>query len=42
MRVLEKAGFVREGRLRRSVLKDGRMLDQLMYAYVVEHGVEDE
>ena len=35
-RVLEKAGFVREGRLRRSVVKDGRMLDQLLYAYVVE------
>jgi len=35
-RVLEKAGFDREGRLRRSVLKAGRMLDQLMYAYVVD------
>lgn len=35
-RVLEKAGYMLEGRLRRSVLKDGRLLDQLMYAYVVE------
>lgn len=35
-RVLEKAGYVREARLRRSVFKDGRMRDQLIYAYVVE------
>lgn len=35
-RVLEKAGYVLEGRLRRSVNKSGRMLDQLLYAYVVE------
>lgn len=31
-RVLEKAGFVREGRLRRSVTKDGRTIDQFLYA----------
>lgn len=35
-RVLEKAGFVREGRLRRAVIKDGRVIDQLMYAFVVD------
>jgi RimJ/RimL family protein N-acetyltransferase len=35
-RVLEKAGWVLEGRLRRSVLKNGRMLDQLLYAKVLE------
>jgi ribosomal-protein-alanine N-acetyltransferase len=37
-RVLEKAGFVCEGRLRRAVIKDGRVLDQLMYARVREDG----
>lgn len=31
-RVLEKAGYVCEGRLRRSVVKDGRIGDQLLYA----------
>ena len=35
-RVLEKAGFVREARLRRSALKEGKVVDQLLYAYVVE------
>ena len=31
-RVLEKAGFVCEGRLRRSVVKDGQIIDQFLYA----------
>lgn len=31
-RVLEKAGYVREGLLRRSALKDGVLLDQALYA----------
>ena len=31
-RVLEKAGYQLEGRLRRSVIKEGRLLDQLVYA----------
>jgi ribosomal-protein-alanine N-acetyltransferase len=31
-RVLEKAGYVREGTLRQSVIKDGRVQDQYMYA----------
>lgn len=31
-RVLEKAGFTREGTLRQSAIKDGRILDQWMYA----------
>jgi RimJ/RimL family protein N-acetyltransferase len=31
IRVLEKAGFVREGAMRRSCIKDGRILDQYMY-----------
>lgn len=36
-RVLEKAGYVREARLRKSALKDGQLIDQLLYAYVTEH-----
>jgi [ribosomal protein S5]-alanine N-acetyltransferase len=35
-RVLEKAGFTLEGRMRRSVIKDGRIIDQLTYALVRE------
>src|SRR5881275_639580 len=31
-RVLEKAGYVLEGRLRRSAVKDGSITDQLQYA----------
>lgn len=31
-RVLEKAGFVLEGRLRNNVFKDGQVLDSLLYA----------
>jgi [ribosomal protein S5]-alanine N-acetyltransferase len=31
-RVLEKAGYTLEGRLRNSVIKDGHILDQFMYA----------
>lgn len=34
-RVLEKSGYACEGRLRKAVLKDGQVLDQFMYAYVV-------
>jgi ribosomal-protein-alanine N-acetyltransferase len=33
-RVLEKAGYALEGRLRQSVIKDGRIIDQLVYAAV--------
>jgi len=33
-RVLEKAGFVLEARLRRSAIKDGQVLDQLQYAFI--------
>lgn len=35
MRVLEKAGFVREGVLRKSVTKDGQLIDSVLYALVV-------
>jgi ribosomal-protein-alanine N-acetyltransferase len=34
-RVLEKAGYVCEGRMRRSAIKVGRVVDQLLYAFVV-------
>jgi RimJ/RimL family protein N-acetyltransferase len=34
-RVLEKAGYVLEGRMRRSAIKDGKIVDQLLYAFVV-------
>ena len=33
-RVLEKAGYVLEGRLRKSAIKDGKLTDQLQYAFV--------
>lgn len=32
VRVLEKVGYVREGRMRRSAVKDGRVLDQWLFA----------
>jgi RimJ/RimL family protein N-acetyltransferase len=35
-RVLEKAGYALEGRLRRSAIKDGRITDQLQYAFIAE------
>ena len=35
-RVLEKAGYVFEGRMRKAVLKDGQTIDQLMYAKIHE------
>ena len=36
MRVLEKVGYTLEGRLRRSVTKDGRTIDRMLYAIVRE------
>jgi RimJ/RimL family protein N-acetyltransferase len=35
-RVLEKTGYVFEGRLQKSVTKDGQTIDQLMYAMIRE------
>jgi ribosomal-protein-alanine N-acetyltransferase len=32
VRVLEKAGYVLEGRMRQSAIKDGKIRDQLLYA----------
>ena len=34
VRVLEKAGYQREGRLRKNVIKDGQVVDQFVYAKV--------
>jgi ribosomal-protein-alanine N-acetyltransferase len=34
MRVLEKAGFVREGWMRKSIFKDGKIIDAVLYARV--------
>ena len=36
MRVLEKAGYSFEGRLRKSLTKDGQTIDQMLYAIVRE------
>jgi RimJ/RimL family protein N-acetyltransferase len=36
-RVLEKADFALEGRLRSSAIKDGQVLDQLLYARIRSH-----
>jgi RimJ/RimL family protein N-acetyltransferase len=41
VRVLEKAGYVREGTLRRSAIKDGIVLDQHLYAIVRDGGGAD-
>lgn len=35
-RVLEKAGYTLEARLRRSAVKDGQIVDQLQYSFIVE------
>lgn len=41
-RVLEKAGFTVEGRLRRSAIKDGRIIDQLLYGFIVPEATGSE
>jgi ribosomal-protein-alanine N-acetyltransferase len=33
-RVLEKAGFTLEGRMRKNAVKDGQVLDQFLYAWI--------
>jgi RimJ/RimL family protein N-acetyltransferase len=35
-RVLEKAGYTLEAHLRRSAIKDGQIVDQLQYSFIVE------
>ena len=39
-RVLEKAGYTLEGRLRRSAIKDGKIVDQLQYAFIAAESVD--
>jgi ribosomal-protein-alanine N-acetyltransferase len=39
-RVLEKAGFIREGVLRSSVFKDGKILDQFIYSQIGNVGTQ--
>jgi RimJ/RimL family protein N-acetyltransferase len=36
VRVLEKAGYRLEGRMRQSAVKDGQVIDQLLYAILHE------
>lgn len=36
MRVLEKAGFQREALLRKSVTKDGQLIDSVLYAWLLD------
>jgi ribosomal-protein-alanine N-acetyltransferase len=36
MRVLEKAGYTRECMMRRSAFKDGRFVDEALYAFVID------
>ena len=38
-RMLEKAGYRLEGRMRRSAVKDGVVQDQILYALLREDGV---
>ena len=37
-RVLEKAGYKVEAHLRRSAIKDGQIVDQLQYSFIVDPG----
>jgi RimJ/RimL family protein N-acetyltransferase len=37
-RVLEKNGYAFEGRMRRSIFKDGRLLDSLLYSRIRQGG----
>lgn len=41
-RVLEKAGYVLEARLRRSAIKNGQVTDQMQYAFTVTDRPRDE
>lgn len=41
IRALEKAGYQLEGRMRYNVLKEGRLLDQLLYATIRAAALDD-
>lgn len=40
VRVLEKVGYVREGVMRHSAVKEGRLLDQLLYAAYADRPIQ--
>jgi RimJ/RimL family protein N-acetyltransferase len=40
-RVLEKAGYLLEGRLRRSAIKNGQIIDQMQYAFTAAEPAAD-
>jgi ribosomal-protein-alanine N-acetyltransferase len=42
IRVLEKAGYTRECTMRRSAFKDGRFVDEVLYAFVIEDWTPNE
>jgi RimJ/RimL family protein N-acetyltransferase len=42
IRVLEKAGYTREGIMKRSAFKDGRFVDEALYAFVIEDWTPNE
>lgn len=35
MRILEKAGYIFEGRMRKAVIKDGSIIDMMLYSIVI-------
>ena len=41
VRVLEKAGYELEGRMRKSAIKEGELQDQLLFAWVPDAGAEE-
>jgi RimJ/RimL family protein N-acetyltransferase len=41
-RVLEKAGFTCEGILRSNVFKDGKILDQLLFSFIAQTGIQPD
>jgi RimJ/RimL family protein N-acetyltransferase len=41
-RVLEKAGYVLEARLRHSAIKDGQLIDQMQYAFVKTEDLKEK
>jgi [ribosomal protein S5]-alanine N-acetyltransferase len=40
-RVLEKCGYEFEGRMRKNAIKEGKILDQMMWAFVKDEGGEE-
>jgi len=41
-RVLEKAGYVLEARLRHSAIKNGQLIDQMQYAYIETENLKEK